>query len=199
MTEHRLNHGLHRLWHRFRKDERAVALVEAAFIFPVMILMYVGSVAVTMGVTTDRKVTLMTRTLGDIVAQSTTVRADEMNDVFNASTSVMYPYDTSNLRMRVSGVLVDGDTQTARVCWSQAESWTPRGAKDDITSEVPLALRSQDSFLIMPEVEYDYIPVVGADVTGGRIVLKDRLYMRPRQVNRVTHFSEGATPDPDCA
>ena len=61
---------------RFVRDQKGLALIEFAFVLPLMLLLYVGSVAVTMGVTTDRKVTLVARSLGDIVAQDNNITAD---------------------------------------------------------------------------------------------------------------------------
>ena len=79
---------------RFVRDQKGLALIEFAFVLPLMLLLYVGSVAVTMGVTTDRKVTLVTRTLGDIVAQDNNITADESTNVFNAARAILAPVVT---------------------------------------------------------------------------------------------------------
>ena len=78
---------------RFWRAENGVALIEFAFTLPVMVILYLGSIVVTQGMMTDRKVTLLTRALGDIVAQDTTVTATERDEIFNAARVVMTPYD----------------------------------------------------------------------------------------------------------
>jgi Flp pilus assembly protein TadG len=185
------------LLRRFSGDEAGVALVEAAFVFPLMILMYLGSVAITMGVTTDRKLTLLARSLGDIVAQGTTITSAQIDDIFESARAVMYPYNSSTavLRMRVSNVRINAAGTLARVCWSLSHNGGyTRGPGDDVTNLIPEDLRIANSYLIVPEVEYDYDPVVGADITGGRIVLKDVLFMRARQSTQVTSFNEPSPP-----
>jgi Flp pilus assembly protein TadG len=181
---------LARLARRFGRDERGVALVEAAFIFPLMILLYVGSVAVTMGVTTDRKLTLTARSLGDIVAQSTNVTTPQIADIFGSARAVMAPYDASStvLKMRVSSVRFNAAATKACVAWSIGDpghtGWKLTDGEADAL--VPADLRVAGTTLVVPQVEYTYTPVVGSDLTGGAIVLKDVLFVRPRQSSEVT-------------
>ena len=44
--------------------------MEFALILPVMLSLYIGSVEVSMGLSADRKVVLLTRTLADLVSQN---------------------------------------------------------------------------------------------------------------------------------
>src|SRR4051794_8506301 len=96
------------VFHRFARNEGGVAIIEFAFVHPLMLLLYLGSVAVTMGVTTDRKLTLLARSLGDIVAQDTYLSNAEATDVFAAARAVMAPYDVRAvvLSMRVSSIRI---------------------------------------------------------------------------------------------
>lgn len=185
-----------RLVRSFWDDERGLALIESAFIFPIGILMIVGGVAVTNAVATDRKVTLVTRAVGDIIAQDTAITQPELDDVFASAASVMYPFtaDTNTLKIRVSSVHVNAAGTQALVCWSYATSgYSPRTQRQPMA--LPQDLMLPNSFLIVPESEYDYKPIVGEDVTGD-IKLSDVLYMRPRQVNEITSFN-GVSP-PNC-
>jgi Flp pilus assembly protein TadG len=190
------NSMLLRLLRCFRADERGIALVESAFIFPICILMLVGGIAVTNAIATDRKVTLVTRAVGDIIAQDTAVTQADIDEVFAAGALVMAPFaaDTTTLKMRVSSVHVNNAGTQARVCWSFATSGFPAQAQKQLMA-LPADLMIPNSFLIVPETEYEYTPIVGEDVTGV-LTLNDILYMRPRQVNEITAFN-GVSP-PEC-
>ena len=180
---------------RFARAERGVALVEFAFTLPVMVLVYLGSIAVTQGMMTDRKVTLLARSIGDITSQDTAITSDERDNIFNAGRVVMAPYDSAAaiLRMRVSSVRVRADGSTC-VEWSMGPQGATflRVAGSNVNDVVPAAIRTPDTWLIMSEVEYNYTPIVGEDITGP-ILLTERLYMRPRLSQQVTSFSQPAT------
>jgi Flp pilus assembly protein TadG len=180
---------------RFARDSRGdVNFVEAAFIFPLLILMYCGTVAVTMGVTTDRKLTMVARSLGDIAAQDTNITAAEMDDTFNAVRAVMAPYnsDPTIMRARVSSLKIKADGK-ACVEWSSARPGGFARTPGAIVTGVPADLKTPNTWLIMSEGEYHYTPVIGDDITGGPIELSDTFYMRPRQSAQVTWDGQPAT------
>src|SRR3954471_12271791 len=81
--------------HRFRHDKRGVSAVEFAMLLPLMVTLYIGGVEVSSAIAVDRKVTLVARTLGDLVAQSTSVNDTDMTNILNAATSVVQPYSPS--------------------------------------------------------------------------------------------------------
>ena len=58
---------------RLLRDKRGVSAVEFAMLLPLMVTLYLGGVEVSQAVAIDRKVTLVARSLGDLVAQATTV------------------------------------------------------------------------------------------------------------------------------
>src|SRR5688572_32961729 len=93
-----------RLLRRFHNDKRGVSAVAFAMLLPLMITLYIGGVEVSSAIAVDRKVTLVARTLGDLVAQSTAVNATDMTNILNAATTVVMPYDDTKLKVVVSRV-----------------------------------------------------------------------------------------------
>ena len=58
---------------RFARDRRGVSALEFALVAPMMITLYFGCVEVSDGVAVDRKVSLTSATLANLVAQSTAI------------------------------------------------------------------------------------------------------------------------------
>jgi len=161
---------------RFAGDERGVSAVEFAMLLPLMLTLYLGSVEVSQGIAADRKVTLTTRTVADLVAQTTTINNAEMTNSLNAATAVMAPYPSNKLKLTVTSVKIDADGK-ATVDWSDTLNGTPRAKGSSVT--VPTALKIPNSSLIWSEVEYAYTPTIGY-VISGTLTLKEQIYMRPR-------------------
>src|SRR5436305_14698896 len=101
---------------RFGQDKRGVSAVEFAMLLPLMVTLYIGGVEVSSAIAVDRKVTLVARTVGDLVAQSTSVNATDMTNLLDAASSVEQPYSSSLVQVTVSRVDVDANG-VARVIW----------------------------------------------------------------------------------
>ena len=182
---------------RFRRNSEGMALVEFAMILPIMVLLYLGGVAVTQGIMTNRKVVMLNHTIGDLVTQNTAITngstlGSDAGAIFGAASAVMAPYSASSslLGMRMSSVRISS-TGAACVEWSLSSTSTfaPRTAKSDVTSVVPIEVRVPSTWLIMAESTYAYTPIVGIDITG-TINMQKIIFMRARQSSRVTSYSQ---------
>ncbi|MDC7785755.1 pilus assembly protein [Rhodoplanes sp. TEM] len=175
---------------RFAGDDGGVSAVEFALLLPVMLTLYLGGVEVTSAVSIDRKVTLVSRTVADLVAQATTVTTADLTDVLQASTAVAAPYSASPLKVTVSSVTID-TSKTAKIVWSSTLNGTARVKDADVTALIPQALRDPCATattactLIWGEATYDYKPTIGYVITG-TLTLKDQIFMKPRMSNEVT-------------
>ena len=175
-------------------DERGVAAVEFALLLPVMLTMYLGSVEVSQGLSADRKVVLLARTLGDLTTQKSAVSTSTMDTVSAAGSVVLSPLKVNVALMRVTSVAISapssGVVNDATVCWTYVKGTWPTafavGEKLDVTT-VPTTLRSDiGSSVVLAEVQYPYKPVIGYVVTG-QLQLKERIFMRPRVSSYITN------------
>jgi len=175
-------------------DERGVAAVEFALLLPVMLTMYLGSVEVSQGLSADRKVVLLARTLGDLTTQKSAVSTSTMDTVSAAGSVVLSPLKVASALMRVTSIAISaptsGTTNDATVCWTYVKGTWPSafavGQKLDITT-VPATLRTDiGSSVVLAEVQYPYKPVIGYVITG-QLQLKERIFMRPRVSSYVTN------------
>jgi Flp pilus assembly protein TadG len=176
MTFARLAMRVRRPLRRLLRDERGVSAVEFAMLLPLMITLYLGGVEVSQAIAVDRKVTLVARSLGDLVAQSTTVTNADMTNILNAAASVVQPFPDTTLKVTVSSVTIDA-TNVAKIAWSDTKNGTARAVNSTVT--LPAALNVANTSLIWAESEYAYTPTIGYVITG-TMTLKDQIYMRPR-------------------
>jgi Flp pilus assembly protein TadG len=158
---------------RFSRDRRGVSAVEFALVAPMMIALYFGCVEISDGVAADRKVSLTAAALANLVAQSTSLSATDMNNVLDASTAIIQPYSASNLKMTVSCLSIDANKNVTT-------KWTAtRNGGTGMTLTVPTDLKVASTQLIFAQVSYAYKPIVGYTITG-TLTLSDQMFMMPR-------------------
>ncbi len=167
---------------RFARDKHGVSAVEFAILLPLMLTLFFGGVEVSQGVAADRKVTLVARTLGDLVAQSAGLTNADVTNIFNAGGAVLTPYTAANLKARFSSITINGDGTVATVAWSRHSNWQPRAG--DVTALIPAALMIPNTSLIWAEATYSYQPAVGYVITG-TLTLTDQIMMRPRLMSNI--------------
>jgi Flp pilus assembly protein TadG len=158
----------------FARDRRGVSAVEFALVAPMMIALYFGGTEISDGVAVDRKVSLTSATLANLVAQSTSLSANDMTNVFNASTAIIQPYSASNLKMTVVCLSIDANKNVTT-------KWTAVGTNGGtgMAVTVPTDLKIASTQLILAQVSYGYKPIVGYTITG-TLTLSDQMFMMPR-------------------
>ena len=174
-----------KIWLRMRRravelvgNNSGVAAIEFAMIIPVMAVLFVGTNEFSAGVAVDRKVTLMARTLSDLTSQNTEVTDDKLTNFFNASKAIMTPYASDPVEGTITELYVNPSTMKARVQWSKGAHVHAAG---DII-DIPDALKVGNTYLILSEVKYKYVPSVAWFINKvDGIMLSDISYTRPRQ------------------
>jgi Flp pilus assembly protein TadG len=181
MTPRRIPH-LYAPLTRFCGDRRGVSAVEFALLLPLMVMLYLGGVEISNGVSVDRKVTLATRTVADLASQSTSINNVSMTNLLTASTATVAPFAVANLKVTVSCITIDAQGK-ATISWSDTLNGTAHTRGETVA--LPQALAVPNTSLIWSEVQYAYKPTTGYVITG-TVTLKDQIYMRPRQSDTVT-------------
>ncbi len=176
---------LQRFAKRFRKSRGGVAATEFALIAPVMIALYFGITELCDALTANMKVTTVASTAADLTAQKKTITNSDMNDIFAALTSLMYPYSTSpNMTIIVSS-LVDAGNSQVKVAWSSAQNATARSVNSVVTVPTGLVTSGGGGSVIFAEVTYNYSSPAG-HLIYGTITMSDKFYLRPRQTAQIS-------------
>jgi Flp pilus assembly protein TadG len=191
-----------KLWYRARLsaldligDRRGLAAIEFAMLVPIMLVMFFGTVELSSGVAVDRKVTLVARTLSDLTSQSDRVDDGVLTNFFTVKNAMLSPYSPTPVQATITELFVDPITLKARVQWSVGSA--PRSTSSVVG--IPAALAIANSYLIMGEVSYLYVPTVGYVMSKSGINLTSTAYTRPRKTQCVTYPTPPAgSPLPPC-
>ncbi len=187
------------LTQRFVRGRGGVAAVEFALMVPAMMTIWVGMVVATDALTADKRVTLLARTLADMTTQMQAVSQSDLDSIFQATESIMWPQPANRLGMRVTAIDIDGNG-TAFVDWSAVPSNSLlKGnysalARCTRYTALPAGLKVARTSVVLAEVSMHYQASVATQIVdemfkgtavNGAMPLGDRLYMRPRQSTKV--------------
>lgn len=169
----------------FARCRSGVAAVEFALIAPVMIATYYGSSELCNVLLADRKVTNVCAATTDLVAQATQITNSEMSDIFEASSAIMEPYQTSSLHIVVSSVVADQNGNTT-VAWSDAYGTGALATGSAFT--LPDGLLLPGASVIVATVSYTYSSPFG-DLFRSGVTLHDQFFERPRKVMQIARIN----------
>ena len=185
---------------RLRDDAAGVSAVEFAILLPLMILLFVGGTQWTEAITIKRKVQLVARTIGDLVAQDTAVTNAEMTSIFAAATAVIQPFGPGPLQVIVSRVDIDANGN-ATIGWSDS---SPTGAAHTVNSSVTMpwtastiknTMNMASTVLVWSETTYTYTPPVAfklfSSTDTGAIPLSDSAFFRQRTGTTIARCVSG--------
>ena len=160
-----------------------MAAIEAGFIFPVMLTLYVGLVDATNLVSVNRRVTITTSTVADLATQAdTTITTDDLDGIFDAARAIFEPIPTSSISIAVYDFRLVNDNPT--LMWKhnngQVCGATPT-ASEDMKN-----LMADGNDVLVARVCFDQEPLIGTFMGSAPIQLEDEIILRPRQSNTLT-------------
>jgi Flp pilus assembly protein TadG len=183
----------------------ATAAVEFAFVLPVMLVAYLGTVEVGGGVTADRKLSNLSLTLANLTARADKAVADtDMNDIFNAAASILVPYDSTKAGMVVTSIVFDNASPpNGYVVWSSTSgpgvtAMTPSCVTKVATTLVPNSIRTAGGSIILAQAKFPYKPVIGYVMTGS-ITLSESNFMVPRNMAAVPRTNASGVTYTGCS
>jgi len=183
---------------RFPRDADGIAAIEAALTLPIALALLGLITLGGQGFEIQRKVTLASRTITDLVCQSSlpesgtnssaaTLNQSTLDYYLSLSALILYPNSGSALTAQISEVQLDPNGgPTATVIWS--EPWPSGTAARPIGQVIavdPSIAAAGSSYLILGEVQYPYQPL-GVSQTVNLITLSDSMFMNPRAAAQVS-------------
>lgn len=152
---------------RLRRDEAGVAALEFAFLAPVMLVMLLGTIEISRGISVDRRFSLATSRVSDLVTREKTLGATPTDTLFGITKSaqtIMSPFDSSTLKLKVVSVMaIKADTTQGTVKWAYDCTSTGCSVSSSTTTCQPYTLRaglvSQYGSVIVVESKYNFSPL----------------------------------------
>lgn len=170
---------------RCSRDARGVAAVEFAFIAPVMLVLFIGIIEFSSGISVNRKITLAAQTMSDLTSRSQMVTTTDLSNFRTIVDAILTPFSATGVKASVVMLYIDPKTEKARAQWSNG----PDVVADGTVVQIPPSLVGRDSsgkvlpgqYLIKGVVSYRYVPVVGLVMASAGLDLSQTAYTRPRQ------------------
>ncbi|HVJ51281.1 MAG TPA: TadE/TadG family type IV pilus assembly protein [Aliidongia sp.] len=162
------------------RNRSGAAAIEFAILLPVALLLLFGTYEVTNAVVTYMKLTAAVDTVGDLVAQQTSVSSAMLDDFYKAEQLVMSPASTSGLGFAVASVTFSLNTTSNTVQATQAWQQT-RGSATSMTDAATSStnLGGNGESVIVTQATYTYNSLLKYVLPKG-IVMSQRIYTRPR-------------------
>ena len=205
-----------------RTNKDGVAAVEFALILPLMLVLvlYIGTAELTTGLMANRKMTLVARTVADLIAQddvSTGITNAVLDDVYNSTAAIMSPFATTSLKITASSLKFvpkknapsNAPEYKAMTVWSiSSASATKRPCGVSAITKVsnsttPTSTTMPEGLyyggtIIVADVEFLFTPKFGgaffswSDSTSS-ITMKHTSYMKPRSQDEIA-YNESTSP-----
>lgn len=168
----------------FWRDRRGATAVEFALLAPVLIVMYCGMAELTQVMMAQRRMSNITSTIGDLVAQGTQTGPLKTADMFNVGNTIMAPFPTTGLKMCVASISADSNGKTT-VAWSKpSATMTTCPTAGTVVTDVPVGVLPANQTVIMARSSYDYTSAIKL-VLPRTITFTRTYYLRPRKADAV--------------
>ncbi len=181
---HSIQHALARVWGR----ADGLAATEFAFLAPLLVLMYLGTVEVSRAINIDRNFTSATAMTAELVAREeqlgATIAESEASlaGIVDSAEHVMHPYDTFDLKLSIISVKASSDDATdTKVEWSYSHNGHSTPSKCS-AYQLPADIVAEGESIIVVESSYVFEPIFTDMVPGfsGKISWTDKSIHSPR-------------------
>jgi Flp pilus assembly protein TadG len=164
------------------RDERGTAVLEFAFLLPIMLMLFVGVVEGTNLLRLDRKVVSAALTTADLVTQRREVSDAQLNDILTAAELIFDPFPASAHSVGIAAVRYDPNSGDPQVDWTKSKNG---GSVPDALA-LAAGLGEPGGGVVVVRVTYDYTPVF-FDCIMSSTTVEETSVMRPRR----SSFVEG--------
>lgn len=168
----------------FHKEAKGVAALEFALIAPILLLLFLGTLEISLAIAVDRKISRISSAVADLITQSQTLSSQEIEDIMDIADNIMFPYDDVP-RIVVTGIEIKSGA--AKVVWSQARNG---GVVKTVGSNytVPETIKTDGTFLVAATVDTTHKPAfkfIGykdgeLSFSEAAIELGEEIFLRPR-------------------
>lgn len=166
----------------FQKNSEGTAAIEFAFIAPLMLAAYFGTLEVSRLYIAKNKVETVTETISDLVAQGKTTTKQELADIFSIGSKALSFKEDLEYNVVVTAIETQPDnsgTPVSRVIWSESKKGTNKHAVNSIVNDLPPGLARNFETIIITELYYEHTALFEYFIKGPKSFDR-RFYSKPR-------------------
>ncbi len=163
---------------RFGRKKDGIVSIEAALLFPMMIILLLGTIDVTHAISLKRKVAVAASAVVDLTTQeSNTVLVNDLNEYIRAADAIMKPFDSSDIKVDLITFERDGNSVKER--WSHSRG-SCGGAPPSLSGDALDKLTQEDNDIVVARVCLNFQPLVGYIIGSESWQVEESVAQRPR-------------------
>jgi Flp pilus assembly protein TadG len=161
--------------------------MEAAIVFPVLIILFFGVSELCEGFTASRRVTAAAYTAADLVARLQTVSSSDLTALKSMIDETIKPMPVATVAMVVTSVVADENNVTT-VAWSDALGSGATAYAPGSSMTLPAGLTMPNTSIIYAQITYTFQSTLSTFIVGG-VSLQAQAYQQPRFTLQVARGS----------
>ncbi len=142
------------LFKKWLKEDSAVAAVEAAMIFPMMLVLLVGVFDGGNAILANQKTVRASQVVADLIARSGVASDEDISEAIEAGRLAFAPLPVGSFGVDIVSVRFDDDANS-EIVWRETENMS--GIPDALSAVA--ALQEANEGVLMVTVEYRYTPL----------------------------------------
>jgi Flp pilus assembly protein TadG len=162
----------------FGRNEEGVAAIEAAFVFPVLLILTLGLLDMGRGIMTNQKTIKASQVVADLVTRDVMIEDSEINEAMQAGTLSLQPYATDTLGFDVVSLRFLED-DVPEIVWRQTSPNITPLTYAELTTRTA-ALAEEDGGVIIVMARYLYEPIFSGFVVD-EIPMEEVAFARGRK------------------
>ena len=144
---------------RWMREQEALAAIEAAMIFPIMLAIFVGVFDVGNGILANQKTVRASQVIADLIARTNIVSNNDVAEAVEAGRLAFEPMDSSAYGVDIISMRFD-ELGTPEILWRETVNMSP--IADPIGSVA--ALQAPNEGVVMVAVEFEYVPIFAGHI-----------------------------------
>jgi Flp pilus assembly protein TadG len=161
------------------RSNTGLAAIEFALLAPVLALLLMGTIVICSALECRQKLASETSSVADLVSQASSVSSSDLQNIFGAGTSILYPFTAANGTIVVSSIVNNPVNGQNTVAWSQPYNGGTALPVNSVVT-VPPGVIGTGGSTIFVQVTYNYTSPIGEFVLG-TIAMSDSFYSHPRE------------------
>lgn len=174
-----MRQSVNTLWNQWRASETGAAIVEFAFLFPVLIALVLGSYDIGKALIINQKIISASQIMADLITRQDDLLEDDLEDIILAGQMAIDPYDRTPMGYDIVSVEYDDDdepTELWRVTDNMAEN------EDALEGSEGLGLEGEG--IVVVTVSYTYEPYFTNFITEN-VSMQETAFLRGRRTSLV--------------